>query len=335
MSEAVNDFDDSVAFAIRSSRRAPNAIAHGTRMAPPPCDARDDRAVGRRAAGRRRCGDRAEAHERRSGRAAGRCVADCNVEVDRRRAFVLRAHADRRAQRARREIRERERRLHAPARAASSGRARASPGDAATSPAAAAPTSTMPAPCDVTGSPASCCAVPTSRPLSASAPEDGRACASSAAAPATVAAARARAVDRHEAWRAVGVRAGIRGCERRRPARRGRASRAPSNASPDDEKLATRSCSGVRRGATPRARRRPARPRASRASAARAAESGSRRPGPATTRPDRARLPAAPRAAVEEDGRRARCGGALRRRRRRAPVGTSAARPATRLPPCA
>jgi len=62
-------------------------------------------------------------------------------------------------------------------------------GDAATSPEVAEPTSTSPAPCSVTGSVGNCCADPTSSPLSALAPSDGRACASKAAAPATVAAA--------------------------------------------------------------------------------------------------------------------------------------------------
>src|SRR6185437_8868096 len=62
-------------------------------------------------------------------------------------------------------------------------------GDAATSPAVAAPTSTRPAPCCVTGSTGNGRAEPTRRPPSALAPSDGRACASKAAAPATVAAA--------------------------------------------------------------------------------------------------------------------------------------------------
>src|SRR3954466_7102313 len=35
-SDAANDFDDSVAFAIRSRRSGPNAIAHGMRTPPPP-----------------------------------------------------------------------------------------------------------------------------------------------------------------------------------------------------------------------------------------------------------------------------------------------------------
>jgi hypothetical protein len=62
-------------------------------------------------------------------------------------------------------------------------------GEVTISVAAAAPTSTMPAPWEVTASSASGLALDTRRLLSASASREGRAWASNAAAPATVAAA--------------------------------------------------------------------------------------------------------------------------------------------------
>ena len=116
------------------------------------------------------------------------------------------------------------------------------PGDAATSPAAAAPTSTRPAPCAVTGSPWSWTPFPTSSPASALAPSGGRACASSAAAPATVAAAALVPLTVAKRGDPSGFAPGSEVASPTPGATRSGFTR-PSNASPDDEKLATRSCS--------------------------------------------------------------------------------------------
>ena len=164
-----------------------------------------------------------------------------------------------------------ERRLHAPARAGRAARARASTATQRPRRRSAAPTSTSPAPCSVTGSAGSWCAVPTRSPLSALAPSDGRACASRAAAPATVAAA---ALDPFTVTKRGEPSAFAPGptSRGRRRARRGPASRRPSNASPDEEKLADAVQPGVLDTCCfVQTRRQRAAPRAMRCSAACAA----------------------------------------------------------------
>ena len=212
MSDGLNELAESVAEPIRSTASAPNGIAHGIRMPPPPVDGDRDGAVGGGGAGR--CGrrDRGDVDERatpgasdsRDGRsekstaaAPSSCVRTPSVSL----------------QRARREVRQREPGLHAPpgsGRAAESERRRRrrhlAGGRRADVDEAR--------PLTVTGSVGTASAVPTSSRGARRLRATGRACARSAASPATVAAAALEPFTVDEARRAVRVRARIRRLER-------------------------------------------------------------------------------------------------------------------------